>query len=102
MSGSRWGWLSQRSSQTLIAAGATPNDPDANSYTPMHAAASYAHIELLEYLVSAGGDVNVKDADGDTPLFTCETVDAARWLVEHGADAAHKNGEGLTVGVSEI
>jgi ankyrin repeat protein len=63
----------------------------------MHAAASYAHIELLEYLVSAGGDINLADEDGDTPLFTVETVRAAQWLVEHGANAAHMNEEGLTV-----
>lgn len=64
----------------------------------MHAAASYAHLDLLEFLVGAGGNVNLPDDDGDTPLFTCESVEAAQWLVEHGADAAHKNGEGLTVG----
>lgn len=63
----------------------------------MHAAASYAHLELLEYLLSAGGNVNVTDGDGDTPLFTCETLPAARWLVEHGADVGHRNGEGETV-----
>ncbi|KAL1409711.1 hypothetical protein Q8F55_003707 [Vanrija albida] len=82
--------------QELIAAGASANDKDEHSYTPMHAAASYAHLQLLEYLVSVGGDVNLPDDDGDTPLFTCESVDAARWLVEHGADAAHKNDEGLS------
>lgn len=83
--------------QALITSGASPNDKDAHSYTPMHAAASYAHLELLEYLLSVGGDVNLADDDGDTPLFTCESVDAARWLVEHGADAEHRNEEGLTV-----
>ncbi|RSH88054.1 uncharacterized protein EHS24_000581 [Apiotrichum porosum] len=82
--------------QALIAAGASPNDKDQHSYTPMHAAASYAHLDLLEFLVGAGGNVNLPDDDGDTPLFTCESVEAAQWLVEHGADAAHKNGEGLT------
>lgn len=63
----------------------------------MHAAASYAHLELLDYLLSQGGNVNITDDDGDTPLFTCETIEAAQWLVEHGADATHKNEEGLTV-----
>lgn len=60
----------------------------------MHAAASYAHLPLLEYLVSVGGDVNLADEDGDTPLYVVESVPAAEWLVAHGADAAHKNGEG--------
>lgn len=66
----------------------------------MHAAASYAHLELLNYLLSVGGDVNLTDDDGDTPLYTCESVEAARWLVEHGADAGHKNEEGMTVGLA--
>lgn len=62
----------------------------------MHAAASYAHLPILEFLVSAGGDVNLADEDGDTPLYVTESVPAAEWLVSHGADAAHKNGEGRT------
>jgi hypothetical protein len=47
--------------------------------------------------MSVGGDINLPDADGDTPLFTVESVDAARWMVEHGADPAWRNDEGLTV-----
>lgn len=66
----------------------------------MHAAASYAHIPLLEYLVSVGGDVNLADEDGDTPLYVVESLPAAQWLVEHGADASHKNGEGKTAAES--
>ncbi|BEI87200.1 hypothetical protein CcaverHIS002_0705460 [Cutaneotrichosporon cavernicola] len=86
--------------RSLIAAGATANDRDAHSYTPMHAAASYAHLQLLEYLVSVGGNVNLPDDDGDTPLFTCESVDAARWLVEHGAEVGHRNAEGVSAAES--
>ncbi|CAK9782299.1 ankyrin [Cutaneotrichosporon oleaginosum] len=86
--------------KTLIDAGASPNDRDAHSYTPMHAAASYAHLALLEYLVSVGGDVNLPDDDGDTPLYTCESVEAARWLVEHGAEVGHRNEEGVTAAES--
>lgn len=80
--------------QELIAAGESPNAFDANSYSPMHAAASYAHLPLLEYLASVGGDVNLADEDGDTPLYVVESLPAAQWLVEHGANAFHKNNEG--------
>ncbi|OCF45446.1 ankyrin repeat-containing protein [Kwoniella heveanensis CBS 569] len=76
--------------------GMTPNDKDANSYTPMHAASSYAHFDLLEYLLSKGGDPNIQDDDGDTPLYVVESVEVARWLVEQGADPASVNEEGLT------
>ncbi|KAH7106544.1 ankyrin [Auriculariales sp. MPI-PUGE-AT-0066] len=62
----------------------SPNAKDENTYTPMHAAASY------------GGDVNITDEDGDTPLYTVESVPVARWLIDHGADPTHRNSEGLT------
>lgn len=63
----------------------------------MHAAASYGHLELLEYLISKGGDINVTDEDGDTPLYTVESVQVAKWMVEHGAEADVRNAEGLSV-----
>ncbi|KAK4688657.1 hypothetical protein P7C73_g1461, partial [Tremellales sp. Uapishka_1] len=76
----------------------SPNVLDSNSYSPMHAAASYSHLELLAYLLSQGGDINLPDADGDTPLYTVESVSTAEWLIQHGADASHQNDEGLTAG----
>jgi hypothetical protein len=75
----------------------SPNIPDSNSYTPMHAAASYAHTDLLEYLISVGGDINLRDEDGDTPLFVVESVEMARWMVERGAEVGVVNEEGLSV-----
>jgi hypothetical protein len=47
-----------------------------------------------------GGDINLPDSDGDTPLYTVESIEVARWMVEHGADPRWKNDEGLTVSVS--
>jgi hypothetical protein len=47
-----------------------------------------------------GGDVNVTDNDGDTPIFTVENVETARWLVEHGASITHTNNEGVDVSLS--
>jgi len=45
-----------------------------------------------------GGDVNIEDNEGDTPLFVAETVETARCLVEElGADINHQNDVGLTV-----
>ena len=62
-----------------------------------HAAASYGHLDLLEYLISKGGDINISDEDGDTPIFTVESVDVARWMVEHGAKVDVQNNEGQSV-----
>jgi hypothetical protein len=75
----------------------SPNIPDPNSYTPMHAAASYAHTDLLEYLISKGGDINLRDDDGDTPLYVVESLEMARWMIERGADWGLVNEEGLSV-----
>lgn len=74
----------------------SPNVPDPNTYTPMHAAASYGQIAVLEYLIARGGDVNVTDEDGDTPLYAVENVETARFLVEHGAVVERINHEGIS------
>lgn len=83
--------------EQLLNKGTSPNAKDANGYTPLHAAASYAHIELLKLLVLKGGDVNVQDSDGDTPLHHVEDVATAKVLVEElGADYKIRNSEGQT------
>ena len=45
-----------------------------------HAAASWGHGELLRYLLENGGDANIGDSDGDTPLHVCETYAPSPWL----------------------
>ncbi|KAJ2559732.1 hypothetical protein EV175_000198 [Coemansia sp. RSA 1933] len=72
------------------------NAKDENGYTPLHAAASWKHIELLKYLIANGGNVNIVDADGDTPLHICEDVACAQTLLDNGADPSTENHEGLT------
>lgn len=73
------------------------NIKDPNGYTPIHAAASYGHIELLRYLISKGGDINIQDEEGDTPLHHVEEVSVAKTLVEEfKADFKIKNAEGQT------
>lgn len=76
----------------------TANSADANGYTPIHAAASYGHLALLDYLINeAKGDINIRDNDGDTPLHTVEDVSVARHMVEKlNADFKIKNDEGQT------
>ncbi|TIA88768.1 hypothetical protein E3P99_02405 [Wallemia hederae] len=76
--------------------GVDVNALDENSYSTLHAAASYSHPELLRYLIQKGGNVNIVDDDNETPLFVAEDADIARLLVEHGADAAHRNSQGQT------
>ncbi|CEL55520.1 Ankyrin repeat-containing protein P1E11,10 OS=Schizosaccharomyces pombe (strain 972 / ATCC 24843) GN=SPCP1E11.10 PE=4 SV=1 [Rhizoctonia solani AG-1 IB] len=77
--------------------GVSPNAADdVIGYTPMHAAASYGHIHILTYLISKGGDVNITDEEGDTPLYTAESVTVAQFLVEHGALVDVTNSEGVS------
>ena len=58
---------------------------------------SHLNGSRLNEIVSAGGDVNVTDQDGDTPLYVVENVETARYLVEHGANTNRQNDEGLSV-----
>jgi ankyrin repeat protein len=47
--------------------------------------------------LNSGGDVNITDDDGDTPLYTVENIETARFLVDHGALVARQNMEGISV-----
>ncbi|KAJ2698788.1 hypothetical protein H4R19_005569, partial [Coemansia spiralis] len=76
--------------------GSAVNRGDENGYSPLHAAASWKHLHVLQFLLDNGGDVGVVDADGDTPLHVCEDRTCAALLLERGADATKQNREGLT------
>ncbi|KAL0075204.1 kinase-like domain-containing protein [Phycomyces blakesleeanus] len=72
------------------------NVQDECGYSPLHAAASYDQEEVILYLLSKNANVNIPDVDQDTPLFVAETVETARLLVTHGADAKRTNSEEIT------
>ena len=55
--------------------------------------AAYSYV-LSDFL---GGDVNVTDEDGDTPLYVVESIETARFLVERGATVSRQNADGLSV-----
>lgn len=70
---------------------------DNHGYSLLHAAASYNHNSLMRTLVNEFHvDTNIKDEDGETPLFVVETLEAARLLEQMGADLTIKNAEGVT------
>jgi uncharacterized protein len=77
---------------------------DAHGYTLLHAAASYSHPELIITLVQEYKvDINIKDEDGDTPLFYVEDLDTARCLIGLGADVRilNSDGEGVVERIEE-
>jgi len=65
--------------------------------TPLHAAASWAHPDILRYLVQKGGNINTTDEDGETSLYVVETTEMAALVIELGGDPRWKNAEGVTV-----
>eukprot|EP00126_Sphaerothecum_destruens_P015311 Sdes_comp9264_c0_seq1m744 len=68
----------------------------AHSKNALHAAASYGHPELMEYLIENGAVVDLVDADGDTPLHVCESEFCTRILLQYGADPSKVNFENKT------
>lgn len=44
-----------------------------------------------------GGDINILDGDGETPLFLVETAEMARVVVGLGGNPELRNMEGLSV-----
>jgi ankyrin repeat protein len=71
------------------------------NYTPLHSAACYGDVEMVQVLLGYGVDVNVRSPPDWTPLHQAaargspfleihnivqSTLDVARILLEHGAD----------------
>ncbi|KAI9137263.1 ankyrin repeat-containing domain protein, partial [Paraphysoderma sedebokerense] len=72
------------------------NCKDEYGYTPLHAAASYGHEEVVKYLIQMGANVNIRDEDGDTPLHVTESLSTLMILLNHGADPLVRNYVGKT------
>ena len=72
------------------------------SVTPLHSAAFYGNLEMIQVLLDYGVDVHAKRSGGGTPLH--EAVDGihhcdariVRLLIAHGADPNKRNEYGTT------
>eukprot|EP00747_Dinoflagellata_sp_TGD_P021858 gnl/TRDRNA2_/TRDRNA2_128740_c0_seq2.p1 gnl/TRDRNA2_/TRDRNA2_128740_c0~~gnl/TRDRNA2_/TRDRNA2_128740_c0_seq2.p1 ORF type:complete len:350 (+),score=61.49 gnl/TRDRNA2_/TRDRNA2_128740_c0_seq2:20-1069(+) len=83
-----------------------PTSADENGYTPVAAAASWGHNELLKWLLTVDGSAaNVADEDGDTPLHHVACASelseeqlraVTSTLLAHGGDPLLRNNEGKT------
>ena len=84
--------------RVLLAAGANPNTPGENSKPPIHEAILQPNPGHIGLLASAAADINVIWA-GATPLMSTMEVaqwEAARILIDLGADISLKNRHGKT------
>jgi ankyrin repeat protein len=50
-----------------------------------------------EELLKLGADLNARNKDGETPIFTTVDNDAIPLIIEHGADLSIGNNKGKTV-----
>jgi len=58
-----------------------------NSYgrTAIHFASEEGHIDVLNLLIEAGGDLNIEDKFGLTPLYASKDIEVAKILLLKGA-----------------
>jgi len=65
--------------------------------TPLHIATSDGALEMAQFFLEKGADVNAKDNGGKTPLHSADLeLDMAELLVEKGADVNAKDDDGST------
>jgi ankyrin repeat protein len=68
----------------------------------LHNAVKYKKIEIVEYLLENGADVNIEENDGQTPLFNAAIhnndgdMTITKLLLKKGANINHKDNDGKT------
>jgi ankyrin repeat protein len=75
------------------------NGEDEYEMTPMHAAASAGHANILSLLIEHGGDMNGGDVNGETPLHRVSRrgiLEAGQILLDRGADIGARNANAHT------
>lgn len=68
------------------------NEPGVDGFYPLHRAASTGSYECLEYLVTKGAQIEVRNKEGSSPLDAAVSegeFDCARYLIEKGANIGH-------------
>jgi len=79
----------------LVARGAQINKP---GWTPLHYAATGAHVRVAAFLIGAHADVNAPSPNGTTPLMMAAMYgnrELVKLLLESGADVGLRNAQGL-------
>ena len=74
---------------SLLEGGADINAQSAAGYTALHYAAMYGFVDHMAVLLNCGAPVDCRKPNGNTPLLDaveCSQANAARFLLENGAD----------------
>ena len=72
--------------------------PDYAQNTPLQIAALEGFVNIVQYLISQGCNVDCKNVDGDTPLIDAVEnghLEVVNLLLEAGADPHRRNGKGF-------
>merc|ERR1712139_578692 len=73
-----------------------------NGSQPVHWAASNAGMEVIDYLVSKGAEINAEDDNGNTPLHFAASKESpaglgiVRFLVDRGGDLDRREHKGYS------
>jgi ankyrin repeat protein len=79
----------------LLRAGADPNGVDGHGNSAIHHAAARGQGDLIETLVSFGGDVNTRNREGQSPLHSAHPA-CVLPLLQLAGDPHAKDGRGET------
>jgi len=89
--------------KALVCTGVKINTKGYNDKTLLHSSIRSDNLQLVDWLINHGLDVNARDKGGCTPLHFVaspsgtDRTDIAESLLSHGADINAKDGEGETV-----
>ncbi|KAK4172395.1 putative ankyrin repeat protein [Triangularia setosa] len=62
------------------------NDRDVNGFSPLHFAVIANHLDVVEFLLANGAEVEIPNNIGATPLMFTRHIDTARVLLRNGAN----------------
>ncbi len=85
----------------LLKNGEDINAQDNGGWSPLHFAAQEGDFEIAEILINSGANINLKDINGNTPLWvaTMNSYHGGKvihLLLEKGADPTQPNAHGVS------
>ncbi len=96
----RWGGMEMV--RYLLSLKLDPNSRDCNQYTPLHYAAKYNRLGVVEVLVENGANVHAKDNWGQTAIHWSAAkdyypnIEVIKYLIEKGVGVNHRDNKGNT------